>query len=121
MQGQANHFTRYAPLPMSNHAYSQSRYQNETRRLYRVLDTHLATGDRKFLVGDKCSIADITTWGWVSHAPWAGVDMGEFPALKAWEERLGERAVSFFIFFLFLFRFRLVAFARERGEGEGER
>ncbi|KAL9094596.1 MAG: hypothetical protein Q9165_003155 [Trypethelium subeluteriae] len=92
MQGQANHFTRYAPEPLSDHTYGQARYQNETRRLYRVMDTQLSRdGGRQFLVGDKCTIADITAWGWVGVAKWAGVDIGEFPALQAWEERLGQR------------------------------
>ncbi|KAI9656484.1 MAG: hypothetical protein M1821_004691 [Bathelium mastoideum] len=91
MQGQANHFVRYAPPPADQHAYGAARYQNETRRLYRVLDAHLAAGDKQFLVGDKLTVADITCWGWVSMAAWAGVDLAEFPSLQAWERRLGER------------------------------
>lgn len=88
MQGQANHFTRYAPEKIQ---YGIERYQNETRRLYRVLDTHLKEGDKQYLVGDKCTIADIAHWGWVAVAAWAGVDIDEFPALKAWEERMLSR------------------------------
>lgn len=56
MQGQANHFFRYAPEKIP---YGINRYQNEARRLYRVLDTHLATTKQAYLVGDKCTIADI--------------------------------------------------------------
>lgn len=88
MQGQANHFHRYAPEKIS---YGINRYQNETRRLYRVLDTHLAASTSGYLVGDKCTIADIAHWGWVTAAGWAGVDIEEFPALKAWEERMLHR------------------------------
>ncbi|KAH8812776.1 glutathione S-transferase [Xylogone sp. PMI_703] len=85
MQGQANHFTRYAPVKIQ---YGMDRYQNETRRLYGVLDKHLQNSKSGYLVGDRCTIADIAHWGWVTAAFWAGVDLNEFPALKAWEERM---------------------------------
>lgn len=88
MQGQANHFFRYAPEKIS---YGISRYQNETRRLYGVLDKHLASSFSGYLVGDRCTIADISHWGWVAAAGWAGVDIEEFPNLKAWEEKMGRR------------------------------
>ncbi|OCK79799.1 glutathione S-transferase [Lepidopterella palustris CBS 459.81] len=88
MQGQANHFTRYAPDIFE---YGISRYQNETRRLYSVLNKHLADDNRPYLVGDKCTIADIAHWGWIASAGWSGVDIDEFPALKAWEDRMAAR------------------------------
>lgn len=88
MQGQANHFYRYAPEKIP---YGINRYQNETRRLYKVLDTHLAQSKSGYLVGDRCTIADIAHWGWVTAAGWAGVDIEEFPNLKAWDERVLER------------------------------
>ena len=43
------------------------------------------------MVGDHVSIADISHWGWVAAAGWAGVDIEEFPHLKAWEERMAAR------------------------------
>lgn len=62
MQGQSNHFTRYAPEKIQ---YAIDRYQNETKRLYGVLDKRLSeTGD--YLVGHKYSIADLACWCWVS-------------------------------------------------------
>ena len=85
MQGQANHFFRYARKKIE---YGISRYQNETRRLYGVLDKHLATSSSGYLVGDKCTIADIAHWGFVAAARLAGVDIDEFPHLKAWENRM---------------------------------
>ncbi|KAL1955176.1 hypothetical protein VTO42DRAFT_8941 [Malbranchea cinnamomea] len=88
MQGQSNHFVRYAPETIE---YGINRYVNETRRLYSVLDKHLATSPSGFLVGDHISIADISHWGWVSSAGWAGVDIEEFPHLKAWHQRLLQR------------------------------
>lgn len=88
MQGQANHFSRYAPEYIE---YGVNRYQNETRRLYGVLDKHLAGSKSGYLVGDHVSIADISHWGWVASAGWAGVDIDEFPHLKAWEDRMAQR------------------------------
>ncbi|MCV5147861.1 glutathione S-transferase C-terminal domain-containing protein [Escherichia coli] len=61
MQGQANHFTRYAPEKIE---YGINRYQNETRRLYRVMDAQLAKNE--YLVGDRPTIADFSCWGWVA-------------------------------------------------------
>lgn len=88
LPGQANHFTRYAPEHIE---YGINRYQNETRRLYGVLDKHLSTSKSGFLVGDHISIADISHWGWIASAGWAGVDIEDFPHLKAWEEKLAAR------------------------------
>jgi glutathione S-transferase len=88
MQGQANHFVRYAPEKIE---YGMKRYVNETRRLYGVLDKHLENSKSGYLVGDHISIADITTIGWVIWAAWAGVDIDEFPNLKKWEEFISSR------------------------------
>jgi len=88
MQGQANHFGRYAPEIIQ---YGVDRYRNETRRLYGVLDKHLEQGSKEYLVGNKCTIADIAHWGWIAAAGWAGVDIEDFPALHAWEERMAAR------------------------------
>jgi len=88
MQGQANHFVRYAPEKIE---YGINRYVNESRRLYGVLDKHLANSKSGFLVGDHISTADITTIGWVIWAGWAGVDIDEFPHVKAWEEMMTKR------------------------------
>lgn len=68
-----------------------NRYQNETRRLYSVLEAHLSSKKIPYLTGEKCTIADIAHWGWVTAAGWAGVDIDQYPALKAWEERMLQR------------------------------
>ena len=54
MQGQSNHFTRYAPEKIQ---YGINRYQNETRRLYGVLEKHLKDSGNEYLVANKCTIA----------------------------------------------------------------
>ena len=88
MQGQANHFFRYAPEKIE---YGISRYQNETRRLYGVLEQQLASSTSGYLVGEKCTTADLAHFGWISASGWAGVEIDEFPHLKAWDERMAKR------------------------------
>lgn len=65
MQGQSNHFKRYAPEKIQ---YGIDRYGNESRRLYRTLDTHLEKSTSGFLVGDRVTIADIASWGWIASS-----------------------------------------------------
>ncbi|KFY08301.1 hypothetical protein V492_06346 [Pseudogymnoascus sp. VKM F-4246] len=88
MQGQSNHFTRYAPETIE---YGINRYQNETRRLYGVLDKHLQNSSSGYLVGDRCTIADIAHIGWITAAAWAGIEIEDFPALKAWRDKMQAR------------------------------
>jgi len=88
MQGQATRFLRYAPERME---YPLSRYQNEVRRLYRVLDKQLCSSESGYLVGDRCTIADIAHWGWITSAFWAGIDIEDFPHLKEWDARMLRR------------------------------
>jgi glutathione S-transferase len=88
MQGQAHVFLRYAPEKIP---YAIERYQKETERLYRVLDTRLA--DRDYLAGEY-SIADIAAWPWVRIHPWAGVEIDDMPNLAAWIERIAERPAA---------------------------
>jgi glutathione S-transferase len=85
MQGQANVFFRYAPEKIQ---YAIDRYQNETKRLYGVLDARLR--DSEFLAGDY-SIADISTWPWVSIHAWAGIELDGLPNLARWLETVGKR------------------------------
>jgi GSH-dependent disulfide-bond oxidoreductase len=85
MQGQANHFFRYAPEQIP---YAIERYQNETIRLYRVLDQRLV--DHEFLAGDY-SIADIATWPWVRLHTWAGVETDDMPNLNRWLATMAAR------------------------------
>jgi len=112
MQGQANHFYRYAPEKIE---YGITRYQTETKRLYSVLEARLveqkagnhtvaggeasSAGDTKtvgqspgpWIVGDKCTIADIACFSWVNWAEWAGVSLDEFPETRGWLWRINER------------------------------
>jgi len=91
MQGQANHFFRYAPEKIP---YAINRYVQETRRLYSVLEDRLK--DRDFLAGPgrgKFSIADINGFPWVRGHAWSGVENfdQDFPNVAAWLERINAR------------------------------
>jgi len=88
MQGQLNHFRRYAPEQIP---YAITRYDAETRRLYRVLETQLSK--QEWLAGDHYSIADICTYGWVRIAPYSGITDIEdkFPKLHAWKVKIDGR------------------------------
>ncbi|HSJ98721.1 MAG TPA: glutathione S-transferase N-terminal domain-containing protein [Myxococcota bacterium] len=85
MQGQANVFFRYAPAQIP---FAIERYQNETRRLYEVLDRRL--GEAEYLAGDY-SIADIATWPWVSIHEWAGVSVDGLANVQRWLAAVGAR------------------------------
>lgn len=85
MQGQANVFYRYFPEKIPS---AIERYQNETRRLYGVLDSQLSK--HEFLAGDY-SIADIANWSWVRVHNFAGVSLDEFEGLKRWHDQLEAR------------------------------
>ena len=83
MQGQANHFNRFAKERIP---YGMQRYTGETERLVGILDSHLASKD--YLVGNKFSIADIASFGWCHMLSFTGVDLDAFPNLKKWWERI---------------------------------
>jgi glutathione S-transferase len=51
-----------------------------------ALDRHLA--GRAFVVGDRCSIADLALFAYTHVAPGAGIDLARFPAVGAWIARV---------------------------------
>ncbi|KAJ3298289.1 hypothetical protein HDU79_011576 [Rhizoclosmatium sp. JEL0117] len=89
MQGQAGHFNGLKDqIP-----YAINRYNEETRRLYSVLERHLSEG-REWLAAGRYTIADINSFGWAAahELSTAGkVTMDEFPNVKAWLVRVAER------------------------------
>ncbi|HYB99977.1 MAG TPA: glutathione S-transferase family protein [Candidatus Limnocylindrales bacterium] len=85
MQGQANVFFRYFPEKLPSVI---SRYHNETKRLYQVLETRLE--GREYLC-DEYSIADIATWPWVRIHAWSGIEIDDMPNLQKWIDRVAER------------------------------
>jgi len=86
MQGQANHFNRFAKERIP---YGMMRYTGETERLVGILDNHLK--DKEYLVGNKYSIADINSFGWVNALRFSGIELDDFPNVEAWWRRIVAR------------------------------
>ena len=78
MMGQANVFSRYWP---EKYQPAIDRYQNESRRLFEVLESRLK--DHEYLAGDY-SIADIANWCWVRTHRWSGASVEGLEALQRW-------------------------------------
>ncbi|HYC57907.1 MAG TPA: glutathione S-transferase family protein [Candidatus Binatia bacterium] len=85
MQGQANVFFRYFPEKLPSVI---SRYHNETKRLYQVLETRL---EGREYICDEYSIADIATWPWVRIHAWSGIEIDDMPNLQKWIDRVAAR------------------------------
>ena len=85
MMGQANVFFRYMPEKIPT---AIDRYQNECRRLFKVLDKQLSNQD--WIAGDY-SIADIANWCWVRTYKWSGVNVEGLDNLMSWSKRMYEQ------------------------------
>ncbi|CAG1009328.1 glutathione S-transferase [Myxococcaceae bacterium] len=85
MMGQANVFFRYFPEKIQP---AIDRYQNESRRLFAVLDRRL--GESEWLADDY-SIADIANWCWVRTYKWSGVPVEGLDHLRRWMDAMKER------------------------------
>jgi GST-like protein len=86
MLGQAHHFRLYAPEKIP---YAIDRYSNEARRLYGVIDKRL--GSSRFVAGDDYTIADIAIFPWLRSWKNQGIEIDDFPALKAWFDGIAAR------------------------------
>jgi GST-like protein len=78
MMGQANVFFRALEEKIPT---AIARYQNETRRLFTVLDAQLK--DSQWLAREY-SIADIANWCWVRLYAWSGVSLDGLDDLQRW-------------------------------------
>ena len=85
MMGQANVFYRYFP---EKYQPAIDRYQNESRRLFEVLNNHLAHHE---YLADEYSIADIANWCWVRGYEWGGTSIDGLDHMKRWMADLEAR------------------------------
>lgn len=88
MMGQANVFFRYFPEKIQP---AIDRYQNEVKRLFTVLNDHLA--DNEYLAGDY-SIADMANWCWVRTYEWSGVEVEDLAHLNRWRGQIEARPLA---------------------------
>ena len=87
MLGQNGHFLLYAPEPIP---YAIARYGDEAKRLYSVLDGQLGrTGAH--VAGADYTIADIASFAWIRTHRAQGMNLDDYPNLKAWYERVFAR------------------------------
>ena len=86
MFGQANHFNNYAKDTIQ---YAKDRYNNESVRLYRVLDNRLR--DSAWLGSDEYSIADMATYPWTKGHKDRGITQAEFPNFMRWFQAMEAR------------------------------
>lgn len=84
MFGQAHHFRR-ADKKVE---YGIERYTKETRRLWGVLDGHLAGNE--WMHGDY-SIADMAIFPWTARHEWQGIALDEFSNVRRWYEAIASR------------------------------
>lgn len=89
MPGQVHHFL--GVKDEAAQAYGLKRYGDETKRLYRVLNTQLEGKD--FVAGDL-SIADFAIIGWVWRHARHKVDLADFPNVARWYAALMNRPTT---------------------------
>ncbi|EQB99944.1 GSH-dependent disulfide bond oxidoreductase [Photorhabdus temperata] len=89
MLGQNHHFSHFAPEKIP---YAINRYQEETKRLYKVLNTQLEK--TSYLGGQEYSIADISTYPWVRAYERQNIDLSDYPAVKKWFDAISQRRAT---------------------------
>lgn len=93
--GQAVWFSRYHPGDKIPSAIE--RYTKEIRRVLGVIDLELRRGNKEWLVGGKCSYADLSfvPWNLYTETYFEGTAVDgwreELPYAAAWHSRLMER------------------------------
>jgi glutathione S-transferase len=55
-------------------------------RILTFMDGHLT--DRRYLAGERATLADIACYSYVAHAPEGGVSLAPYPAVRAWIARV---------------------------------
>ncbi|OCQ51257.1 Disulfide-bond oxidoreductase YfcG [Photorhabdus australis subsp. thailandensis] len=89
MLGQNHHFNLFAPEKVP---YAINRYQEETKRLYKVLNTQLEK--TPFLGGQEYSIADIATYPWAHSHEYQNIVLDDYPAVKKWFDIISQRPAT---------------------------
>lgn len=86
MFGQASHFNNYAKEVI---AYARDRYNNESVRLYRVLDNRLR--ESPWVGCGEYTIADMAIYPWTRGHEDRGIDQAGFPHFVRWTEAMEAR------------------------------
>ena len=86
--GERGHFSR-TPAEAGDLSYARRRFDDETHRLYGVLNNRLY--DRPFIAGDDYGVADMIAYPWTVGWKAQGIDLDEFEYFKRWFETLSAR------------------------------
>ena len=95
MTGQVGFFFKYCTHDVP---VGKERYLNETKRLWSVLEKHLADGNKHFVVGNDLTIADVAIFPWLraykfysnEHVTEA-LSLEKHPHIKGYIERIEQR------------------------------
>jgi GST-like protein len=88
MAGQSHHFRNYAKEKLP---YAIKRYEDETGRLYGVLDKRLT---HHTFLANEYSIADMACYPWIVPHENQGQKLDDFPHLKRWFETIKARPAT---------------------------
>jgi GST-like protein len=83
--GNTKHFMYHAPEELP---YAVKRFNNETKRVFSIINNQLAEND--FLAGEY-SVADIATFPWVKEFERYGITEEQIPNICEWLTAMGER------------------------------
>ncbi len=86
MLGQIHTFVRYGE---SKNVEASTRYLDEGKRIYSVMDERLA--ERKYFLDWGYSIVDIAIFPWVGRCDWQTIDLNEYENVKRWYLEINER------------------------------
>lgn len=86
--GECGHFRRLGDA-QGDQSYAIRRFTDEVNRLFGVLNNRLY--DRRYLIGDDYTIADMISYPWTVNWQGMGQDLDDFPYFKRWFEELGQR------------------------------
>jgi GSH-dependent disulfide-bond oxidoreductase len=86
MFGQYNHFANYASQKIP---YAVDRYNNEVKRLHRVLDKRLS--ESAYLAGPDYTMADIISFPWIRNPERRNINLSDYPAVKRWHDTIAAR------------------------------
>ena len=86
MGGQNHFFREFAPTPVP---LAIERYTEECKRLYGVLDGHLA--DHQFIGGSGYHIADMAIYPWIWYHELHQVPIEAYPNVRRWFHAVAER------------------------------
>lgn len=85
MQGQASHFKLFSKEKIP---YAEQRYQDETVRVYNVVEEYLNRSPGEYLVGSKLTVADVAVLPWFVLGGMIDLDFKSTPKAFAWAQKL---------------------------------